>query len=73
MRWSQSEALGGWAVAQRLMWSLGVVLGDPFVEGALEFLDSGVHPLVVDQEVRSHGPVEAFDLARRGGLANRGR
>ena len=24
---------------------------DPFVEGALEFLDGRVHPIVVDQEV----------------------
>ena len=65
-------ALGGRTITQRLVRSLGVVFGHPFVERALEFLDSGVHPIVVDQEVPSDGPVEALDFARRGGRIGSG-
>jgi hypothetical protein len=47
LRSSQCETFDRRTVAQRLVRPLGVVLGDPFVEGSLKFVDGGVHSVVI--------------------------
>lgn len=44
----------------------------PPIQGCLQLVDGGEHPVGVGEELRPHRLVKALNLSRRGGRARRG-